>query len=134
MKKLRELRKKKGVSLITLVITIIVVIILAAIALRGVGNSTEESIYARYVSDVASFEEQIQEMYGSKSTELALAGVQTSKQKVYYMIANGLTAEDMAAEEAEYEETGLVDDLNRELNLKLNGTKYYAIADDTNIT
>ena len=78
--------------MITLVITIIVVIILAAIATRGVGDTTSKTTYAKYASDVSSYEENVMEMYGTKSTELAMAGIQVSKQKVYYMIAKGLTA------------------------------------------
>ena len=56
-------------------------------------------------------------MYGSKATELSIAGAEVTKAEIYYAIASGKTAKEIIEEGETYEPTGKVAEINSALGL-----------------
>ena len=124
------MRRKSGISLISLIITIIVIIILAAIVIFTGLGTPDSANFARFASEFSDFNLAVDNAYMKEVTDNSLNGNTRSKAQVYYKLATGIDVGMNGVPNA----IGTVDRL--ELNImpnELEGSEYYEITSDKNI-
>ena len=127
----QKFSKSNGISLIALIITIIVIIILAAIVITRSGSMVDNANFAKFTSEFDDYETVVQQDFSKRYSKYMIQGKHITNAQIYYMIASG-------TELAEYVEptpTGKVSELGFTTSPSaLEGTEYYEITSDTNIS
>ena len=88
-------KPKSGISLISLIITIIVIIILAAIVIFTGLNTPDRANLAKFVQNISDFREAVRNDYMNKKTKYSIEQKPRSDAQIFYLIAKGLSADDI---------------------------------------
>ena len=83
------MKKKEGISLISLIITIIVIIILAAIVIFSGMGTPEKAQLASFATDLDNVESAVLQAYADKRIEIGVNGEVWTSAQIYESIATG---------------------------------------------
>lgn len=128
-----NLKKDKGISLISLIITIIVIIILAAIVIYTGLNTPDRANFAKFTQQVDNIQTAINEEYFKKVEKYATEHKTRTESQIYYIIASGKEDDVDVNTTLENVRTGTVEELGLYLRPDtFQGTEFYEI--DNNIS